>query len=57
MKICLENEYDKASKLAVEDNEGVGCSNHEQRSSCISPASSQGGIYPVNIKKNKFLII
>lgn len=32
----------------MEDNEGVGGSNHEQRSACISPASSQGGIYPVS---------
>lgn len=51
----LESEYDKASKLAVEDNEGMGNSNHEQRSACISPASSQGGIYPVNISKIPFL--
>lgn len=42
----LEDE-DKASKLAVEDNEIAAGSNHEQRSACISPASSQGGIYPV----------
>lgn len=42
----LENEDNKASKLAVDDNEGAG-GNHEQRSACISPASSQGGIYPV----------
>lgn len=44
-----EGEENKASKLAVDDNEGSGGSNHEQRSACISPASSQGGIYPVNI--------
>lgn len=45
----LEGEDNKASKLAVDDNEGSGGSNHEQRSACISPASSQGGIYPVKI--------
>lgn len=43
----LDSEENKASKLAVDDNEGG--SNNEQRSACISPASSQGGIYPVNI--------
>ncbi|KAL4098131.1 hypothetical protein QTP88_022793 [Uroleucon formosanum] len=40
------------SKLAVDDNEGTGGSNHEQRSACISPASSQGGIYPVELVEN-----
>lgn len=43
----------KTSKLAVDENEGVGGSNHEQRSACISPASSQGGIYPVILFKYK----
>jgi len=41
------------SKLAVDENEGAGGSNHEQRSACISPASSQGGIYPVILLKYK----
>lgn len=50
MYLFLEND-DKATKLAVDDNECVGGSNSEQRSACISPASSQGGIYPVNIYK------
>ncbi|XP_060878457.1 small G protein signaling modulator 2-like isoform X3 [Metopolophium dirhodum] len=40
------------SKLAVDENEGAGGSNHEQRSACISPASSQGGIYPVELVEN-----
>ncbi|XP_022176977.1 small G protein signaling modulator 2-like isoform X5 [Myzus persicae] len=40
------------SKLAVDDSEGAGGSNHEQRSACISPASSQGGIYPVELVEN-----
>lgn len=44
----LESEDNKASKLAVDDIDVVGGSNHEQRSACISPASSQGGIYPVS---------
>lgn len=43
----LENEDCKISKLAVDDNEGTSGFNNEQRSACISPASSQGGIYPV----------
>lgn len=47
---------DKASKLAVDDNELAGGSNHEQRSACISPASSQGGIYPVIIFKYYIIV-
>lgn len=52
----LEGE-DKASKLAVEDNEVAAGSNHEQRSACISPASSQGGVYPVIIFKFEIVFI
>ncbi|VVC39869.1 Hypothetical protein CINCED_3A012394 [Cinara cedri] len=48
----IENEDNKSSKLAVDDNEGMGGTNHEQRSACISPASSQGGIYPVELVEN-----
>ncbi|XP_026805238.1 small G protein signaling modulator 2-like isoform X6 [Rhopalosiphum maidis] len=45
-------DINNTSKLAVDDNEGAGGSNHEQRSACISPASSQGGIYPVELVEN-----
>ncbi|XP_050520777.1 small G protein signaling modulator 2-like isoform X4 [Daktulosphaira vitifoliae] len=52
---CTKEEIDedKSSKLTVDDNEGnCGGSNHEQRSACISPASSQGGVYPVELVEN-----
>lgn len=49
--MCFLEREDRASKLAVEDNEVATGSNHEQRSACISPASSQGGIYPVIVFK------
>uniref|UniRef100_A0A2H8TFH8 Small G protein signaling modulator 2 n=1 Tax=Melanaphis sacchari TaxID=742174 RepID=A0A2H8TFH8_9HEMI len=45
-------DINNTSKLAVDDNEGAGGSNNEQRSACISPASSQGGIYPVELVEN-----
>ncbi|XP_001949009.2 small G protein signaling modulator 2 isoform X4 [Acyrthosiphon pisum] len=48
----IDSKDNNTSKLAVDENEGVGGSNHEQRSACISPASSQGGIYPVELVEN-----